>query len=150
MKPALLLFRGRGLLSALIRWQTRGKYSHAAIQMRDGRIVESWPGVGVRAKTITDWEGIDRFDIPTMDDTQWDHAIAFMLSRVGKKYDMWAIIRFISRKNMPKNNRWFCSEIVFSALQSAGVELLQRIESWAVSPWMLGISPLITPDGRQK
>ena len=28
--PAILLFKGRGIVSTLIRWQSRGQYSHAA------------------------------------------------------------------------------------------------------------------------
>lgn len=142
--PKLLLFHGRGIISALIRWQTRGAYSHAALLMRDGRIVESWQGVGVRVKTLDDWTGVQAFDIPSMTDTQWDEAIAFAVSQTGRGYDYWAIARFVSRRRMPDNNRWFCSELVFEAFKSAGVNLFDRIEPWAVSPALLGISPLLS------
>ncbi len=143
--PAVLLFRGKGIISALIRWQTRGEYSHAALLLPDGRIVESWQGDGVRIKTLTDWKNIDRLHIPVMSDSQWADAIAFALAEVGRGYDYWAIIRFISRRRMPENDKWFCSELVFAALAHVGVKLFERIEPWAVSPGLLAISPMLSP-----
>jgi hypothetical protein len=62
--PAVLLFRGKGVISTLIRWQTRGEYSHAALLMPDGMIVESWQGAGVRVTSLSDWSHIDRLSIP--------------------------------------------------------------------------------------
>lgn len=139
--PSILLFHGRGLISTLIRWQSRGQYSHAAILMPDGQIVESWQGAGVRVKTLSDWEGIDRYTIPGMSPDQWDDAIAYALDQVGAGYDYLGVLRFISRRPSPTNDRWFCSELVFSALRHAGVDLFQRIDPWAVSPGLLAISP---------
>jgi len=143
--PAILLFRGRGLISALIRWQTRGQYSHAALLMPDGRIVESWQGDGVRVKTLADWRGVERYTVPSMSAAQWDEALAFARAEVGKGYDYRAIVRFVSRRKMRADDRWFCSELVFAALAHAGVPLFARIEPWAVSPGLLAISPMLCP-----
>lgn len=144
--PAILLFRGRGVISTLIRWQTRGPYSHAAFLLPDGRVLESWQGKGVRLRApLTDWEGADAYYIPGMTDEQWEIAIDYALDQIGKKYDYWAIIRFISRHNMPKNDNWFCSELVFDSLSEAKVPLLHRIAGWAVSPGLLSFSPMIAP-----
>lgn len=142
-EPAVLLFRGRGAISTLIRWQTRGEYSHAALLLPDGQIVEAWQGRGVRVKRLSDWEGIDKFTVLGMRAEQWDKAIKVALAEVGKGYDYWAIIRFISRGRMPENDSWFCSELVFSALAQAGVKLFDRIEPSAVSPGLLAISPML-------
>jgi uncharacterized protein YycO len=139
--PAILLFHGRGLISTLIRWQSRGDYSHAALLMPDGQIVESWQGAGVRVKTLGDWEGIHRYTIPGMTSDQWDDAIAYALAQVGSGYDYLGVLRFITRHPSPANDRWFCSELVYTALRHAGVDLFQRIEPWAVSPGLLAISP---------
>lgn len=145
VRPAILLFRGRGIISTLIRWQTRGQCSHAALLMPDGRIIESWQGDGVRVKTLSDWDGIDRYDVPGMSAAQWDDAIAFAMAEVGRGYDYWAVIRFISRQRMPDNQRWFCSELVFAAMAHAGARLFERIEPWAVSPGLIAISPRLSP-----
>jgi uncharacterized protein YycO len=144
--PAILLFRGRGLASALIRFQSRGEYSHAAILMPDGRIVESWQGAGVRVKTLSDWKDIDAFTIPNMPQAAWDDAIRFALDQVGKGYDYVGVARFITRKRHYTDiDKWFCSELVFAALQSVGFAPFDRIEPWAVSPGLLLVSPMLFP-----
>lgn len=140
---AVLLFRGRGFVSRLIRWQTRSCYSHAALLLPDGRVVESWQGAGVRITRLEDWQDVDVFDVAGMTPAQWERAIAFALRQVGHGYDYWAIVRFISRERMPENNRWFCSELVFAAIEDGGVRLLERIKAWAVSPGELRVSPLL-------
>lgn len=139
----MLLFRGRGLISTAIRWQSRSIYSHAALLMRDGRIVESWQGAGVRVKTLTDWSDIDVFDIPLFDELDWDLAIEYALELVGRGYDYKAVLRFVSRQPAADNDRWFCSELVFAAVESAGLPLLSRTSAAAVSPGMLALSPLL-------
>ena len=142
--PAILLFKGRGIVSTLIRWQSRGKYSHAALLMPDGRIVESWQGDGVRVKTLTDWEDIDAFTIPDMPGAAWDDAIQFALDQVGKGYDYKGVARFVSRRRHYDDiEKWFCSELVFAALESVGFAPFHRIEPWAISPGMLCVSPML-------
>lgn len=144
-QPAILLFRGRGIVSALIRWQSRGQYSHAAILMPNGRIIESWQGAGVRIKKLTDWSDIDAFTIPGMTIPQWDTAINYALRQVGKKYDYLGVARFVSRRPSPEDDKWFCSELVYRALQESGVHLFARLEPWAVSPALISHSPLLRP-----
>ena len=142
--PAILLFKGRGIVSTLIRWQSRGQYSHAALLMPDGRIVESWHGDGVRVKTLTDWEGIDAFTIHVMPEAAWDDAIQFALDQVGNGYDYKGVARFVSRRRHYDNvEKWFCSELVFAALESVGYAPFHRIEPWAISPGMLCVSPML-------
>jgi uncharacterized protein YycO len=143
-RPGIALFRGRGVVSTLIRWQTRSVYSHAALVLPDGRIVEAWQGDGVRVKRLDDWSHVDRFEVADMTDEQWIAALDFALRQVGQGYDYWAIMRFVSRRHMPDNDRWFCSELVFAALEAAGVRLFERIEAWAVSPGLLAIAPRLT------
>ena len=140
---AIVLFRGRGLISALIRWQTRGDYAHAALLMDDGKLIESWQGVGVRIKSDPDLSDATIFDVPSMTQAQWDRALFFARCQVGKGYDYWAIIRFITRERMPDNDRYFCSELVFDSIEHAGVNLLARIKGWAVDPSRLELSPLM-------
>lgn len=144
-RPAVLLFRGRGIVSSLIRWQSRAPYSHAALLMPDGRIVESWQGAGVRIKMLSDWTDIDAYSCPLMDEGDWDMAIRFALKQVGKPYDYLGVARFVTRRPSPINDKWFCSELVYRALQVAGVDLFARIQPWEISPGMLSYSPLLRP-----
>jgi len=142
----ILLFKGKTVISRFIRWQTRSPYSHAALLLDDGRsIIESVEGAGVRERFLTedDAGGFDAFMVPGLSPTQAAAVISFARAQLGRKYDYWAIIRFIDRERMPENDRWFCSELVFQAFDQAGVKLLVRIDSWAVSPGMLALSPLL-------
>lgn len=140
----LLLFKGRGFISRLIRWQTRSKYSHAALLLSDGRtIIEAWQGAGVRVKEITDWTDVDLFEIEGLTPLVETRAYSFACDQVGKKYDYWGVIRFVSRRHMPANEKWFCSELAFAALEIAGLRLLERIDASEVSPHLLSLSPLL-------
>lgn len=137
----VLLFRGRGLISTAIRWQTRSEYSHAALLMPDGRILESWQGAGVRVKEITDWADVDRFTVPALTETGWGKVLDFAWAQIGAGYDYTGVLRFVSRRKSPENGRWFCSELVFAALVQTGLPILARIDAAEVSPALLALSP---------
>lgn len=147
--PCILLFRGRGLISRLIRWQTRSVYSHAAIMTRAGTIIEAWHRGGVREKNLSDYRDIDFFVVPDMSPEQWDRAIAFARGQLGKRYDYLGVIRFVTRRRHLSSRRMFCSELVFAALAAAGVGLLKRIPAPKVSPAMLALSPLLIRTNRK-
>lgn len=143
----VLLFHGHGLISALIRWQTRSDYSHAAIQLDDGSIIEAWQGAGVRKLPglKRGIEGIDAFEITA----PYDHlAVLEFLDSVlvdNDGYDYWSVVRFVSRRRAKQNKKWFCSELVFAAIQAAGLNLFQRTHPWEVSPGLLARSPHLRP-----
>lgn len=144
-EPKVLLFRGRGVISALIRWQTRSVYSHAALLLEDGEtIIEAWQGDGVRKKKLGSRENIDAFRVAGGVD--WPTAIAFAEAQIGKRYDYRQVFRFLSRRSGKTDEHWFCSELVFAALREGDVPLLERIEPWAVSPGLLAVSPWLSKD----
>ena len=140
--PKVLLFKGEGIISRAIRIQTRSKYSHAAIWMPSGRIVESWQSVGVRQKKLTNFDTIDCFDVDITKD-QWVDVINFCRSHLGDKYDYRSVFRFLTRVKTRKDDKWFCSELVFAAFEHIGVNLLERVSASQVSPAMLSLSPLL-------
>lgn len=151
----VLLFRGKGILSSLIRWQTRSRYAHAAIMLngaydRTGllhaaTIIESWPGVGVRQTTLHDFDGVDFFDAPLCGIFGWERVKNFAQKQIGAKYDYLGCARFVTRQKDWQNDpgNWFCSELVYAAFLNAGLPLLRTDEPWKVSPAMLGLSPFL-------
>ena len=72
-------------------------------------------------------------------------CLKFAVDQIGKGYDYTMVARFISRRQASRrtSGKWFCSELVFAALQKAGVDLLARTEPWEVSPGQLARSPLL-------
>lgn len=69
----------------------------------------------------------------------------FLLDELDKSYDYGSVLRFVSREQAARRDsgKWFCSELVFAALQKGGLNLLSRIEPWAVSPGLLAYSPYL-------
>ena len=132
-------------MSAAIRWQTRSQYSHAAIQLEDGSIIESWQGDGVRRKYLSDWEGVDVFDIAGAPDLNEEEIKEFLLDQLGKGYDYRSVLRFLTKKKGDASKSWFCSELVFEAVKAGGLNLLERVEGWQVSPSVLSFSPCLVP-----
>lgn len=139
----ILLFKGKGLISRLIQWQTRGSYSHAAILFDDGVLIEAVEGRGVRKRGYDPAEGADEFEIVNLRLDRMPRLRDFAEKQVGKGYDYLAILRFIDRERMPENDKWFCSELAFAALKEAGVIALERIDESNVSPHLLSISPFL-------
>lgn len=133
-------------MSTLIKWQTRGDYSHAAIQLEDGRIYESWQGFkngGVRLANIGDGEGIDYFSLEVTY-SQYNELVKYLDNQLGKKYDYTGVLRFLSRRKAKEDDKFFCSELVFDALKHVGILLFKETLGWEVSPQMLSRTPLLT------
>jgi hypothetical protein len=150
----ILLFCGTTLVSKLIRWQSRGPYSHAAM-LFEGVLYEAREGVGVHRIIIQSSAEVKlkmpkgygqydtfRIDYPALNT---ESILSFLMDQLGKKYDYGSVLRFISRRqaNRRDSGKWFCSEMCVAAVQQGGLNLLERIEPWAVSPAMLAYSPFL-------
>ncbi|WP_448577461.1 YiiX/YebB-like N1pC/P60 family cysteine hydrolase [Thermosphaera sp.] len=144
----ILLYRGVSLLSRLIRWRTWSEYSHVALEIHRGEIVDAWKG-GVRL-IRSPFEGhdpetvVEAYEIAGLRPEQAARAALFARAQIGKPYDYWGVLRFIIRRDPTQpNDRWFCSELVFAALLHGGVRLLERVPAHRASPGDLARSPLL-------
>lgn len=142
MTPQILLMSGNGFVSKLIKFQSWGDVSHAAILLEQDLLVEAWQGKGVRYKIIQDWKNVRRFEI-TQPFSELELRL-FISKQIGKKYDYRGVARFLTRNDTEKENeKWFCSELVFKAFEIAGLKLLERIPPARVSPQQLLYSPYL-------
>lgn len=159
----VLLFQGRGMLSRLIRWQQRTRWSHAAIMIDSGLwnpplppinpveriyakepvIIEAWQGAGVRQTKLDSRDGVEAFEVDGLTDAHREKVVQFLKYQIGKGYDYLGVLRFVSRNRGSRLHKWFCSELVYAALESAGINLFKRTEAWEVSPGLLARSPLL-------
>lgn len=145
----IALHRAPGLVGTLIRWQTRGEYSHASIVMPNGSVIESREGKGVRQlKHLAPVKGevIDLFEVtPALTADQHLQIAEFLRAQLGKPYDWTMVARFVSRRQESRSTsgKWFCSELVYAALQQADINLFRATEPWEVSPGLLARSPLL-------
>jgi uncharacterized protein YycO len=139
------LYKSKGIIGTLIRWQTRGEYSHAALHLDDMTAIEAWHRGGVQRGPIGHLHKkgtvIDVYDIAPLfvEDLVRDWAQA----QVGKPYDFIMVARFMSRRGESSRSKkkLFCSELVFNALQQGGLSLFKKTSGWEVSPDLLKRSP---------
>lgn len=142
----VLLFKGRGFVSNLIRWQQRSEYTHAAVLDELTNLVyESREFKGVRCLTLHEAtlnQQVDVFDCPL---TEPASAMlrSFLEEQVGKGYDYTMVARFLSRRQESRSSsgKWFCSELVAAAFTKVGMDLLLRIPPCNISPGLLSYSP---------
>lgn len=142
----VLLFRGRGLISTLIRWQTRSRqFSHAALLFDDGALFEAWQGKGVWQTTLKSKENVTFFEFVTpLSDEQKRKARKLAESFVGAGYDYTGVLRFVSRRIKDTVDRQFCSEFVMRVCAGIGADLL-RLEPERAAPETLSFSTVIRP-----
>jgi uncharacterized protein YycO len=138
------------VISGLIRWETRSKYNHAAIVLRDGTLIESVEGAGVHhlpsLSAATPPDRVDLFNVAGLSDVQAGLVEAFLLKQVGMPYDWPDLTGFITRTfTQEDRGAWFCSELVFAAIEAGGITLLRDIPPFQVSPGTLSLSPLLLP-----
>ncbi|OGS40501.1 MAG: hypothetical protein A3K77_00720 [Euryarchaeota archaeon RBG_13_31_8] len=62
---------------------------------------------------------------------------------LGKKYDFFAILGFVTRTHIESKSKFFCSEFVCQCLYDSGIKILNNIKSYKVSPGCLYTSPLL-------
>lgn len=146
----LIFFRGKGIMSALIRWQTRGKFSHVGILFEDGVFFESWTG---SAKHLWRNGGVTsqmNYQIPKdaavatveVPDDAYAAMQRFALQQRQKRYDYRSVIRFLTRAKPEQDNKFFCSELVVEILAAGQVIALCAAPS-VISPAVLWWSPNI-------
>ena len=141
-------YRGTSIASRIIKFVTRGKYSHTAIMIEDNVIIEAWQGSNevriIRGLSDGHKAGTkaDIYEIPCTE-AQEEAICAYLMSQVGMKYDYFGLISFYFNKSKyNRESRWFCSELFASACNRSGVQLLNNVEPWQVSPTMVTRSPL--------
>lgn len=148
----IAFYKGTSFVDKSILRFSRGGYSHVGTLVNDGSVIEAYPGKGVRKRdSLMDQFTTDTiaeiYEVPTT--PEQDEIIqTFLESQIGKGYDYWAIAGFVfhtTHQGRIEYGRWICSELVFAAFQKAGINLLERVECWEVSPTILSYSPVLNP-----
>jgi uncharacterized protein YycO len=149
--------KSNSVIGKSIKWFSghgyKYKYSHVSIWLNDGRVFESREFKGVRSIKADDrsnWmrdQNIDVFEIPNWLLKNYEEAVKWLEKQEGKDYDYTSVFRFISRRQASRTSsgKWFCSELAFAFIQQCGLNLLERIEPWAVDPNKLILSPFLKP-----
>lgn len=144
---AIGAWRNRSPLAYAIQTWTRSVYNHVGLVTPENVVIEAtWPRV--RERMLKPGERVDFFTLD-LSDEKWMEVERFMRSQVGVKYDVRGLLRFVTRVPHSENGKWFCSELVFHALQRVGVQLQERIGAEQVPPFGVVMSPLLYRDERR-
>ncbi|ADU96038.1 hypothetical protein Theam_0064 [Thermovibrio ammonificans HB-1] len=152
-KAYVLASKGISLTSRLIRWWQWGfEFTHVGYVLdlsdpTDPTVVEAWwSGVREGRFSGAHTPGTE-FAVYSVkvSEAQKELIEIFLHDQVGKPYDWLGILGFPLRNwKLEKRNRWFCSELVFTAFKRAGIELLKNTHPSEVSPRLFLKSPLLT------
>jgi hypothetical protein len=138
----LAFSKGKGLVGAAIRWFTWSRYAHVAAVLPEG-VIEAMPFKGVIKHDFwSDTSHLDFFIVTGPYENR--RAAAYLNANIGRQYDWLGVLRFLPRWRK-SNDRVFCSELIFSALRFAGIELLRGVPPEKVSPGLLACSPYLHP-----
>ena len=152
LKVYILASIGKSFTSRAIRFRQWGfPVTHIAfvVDLKDRNdpvVIEAWWN-GVRYGKFSEVHtpGTE-FAVYSVEVTkeQRDEIRHFLQRQIGKPYDWPGILGFVFfNPNLESKNRWFCSELVFTAFKQAGVELLKNTHPSEVSPRLFLKSPLL-------
>lgn len=129
------------IASRLIKLVTLSKFSHMAVLLKDGNVIDTTFLSGVRIQSLEKFSKHYRDRI--VREVVLPNELAaeqFLYSQIGKSYDWTALVGIAVRNGKwTDDDKWFCSELVEAAIKIGGldrfVEKLSRIipqYCWAI------------------
>ena len=139
----LVAFYGKSFVSKSIRYFTRSKkYSHIAVMMPDGRLIEAWPHGKSKIKSWTDWSDwsahtpgtkYEIWSLEVSDNTaSYCHNRWIEMAEQKVPYDWWGIVGFVFKKIKNSKAKLFCSEMWITP--SVEVKQFQSINPENIDP----------------
>lgn len=147
----VLGYKGVSLLSRLIQWRTWSPWTHVAIELDTGEVIDAWKeGVRLIAHPYVGHDPETIVEAFSFDHTRAQYAAIsdYLMGHLGSRYDYRAVLRFISRRDPQRENgAYFCSELVALAFVAAGIPLQERAPAHRLSPGDLMMSPRLAHAG---
>jgi uncharacterized protein YycO len=130
--------------SRLIRAFEGGQASHCGAVLSDGRVVDaSWPR-GVQAqsenKFLRGRKVVADLRIPLPEP---EAAEKWLLSQIGKSYDLLDIFSFLLWRDAGKHDLYVCSGLLYRAMRAGGLPPLERDERWGVRHLLIASRALV-------
>ncbi len=166
----ILLCKGKGWISSLIRWETGSIYSHVAVVASAslGLIVEAVPKGGVRAISIENYKTpYDLYRVKDRASFEPLQVVAYLIRTLARKYDLQstvklgcelllrnlgfiqlAVLKAAKQKeaadSLQKDQDYFCSELCYLAFMAGGLDIVPQIgNAETTSPGDIARSPLM-------
>ena len=148
----ILNYRGKSLISKLIKLATWGEFSHTALCTKQGHTIEAWHIGGVD-KAPSPWHNhttgteVTVYGLklsPVSAKRIWNEAD----NLVGSKYDFRALLGFIPGVRWlwgDNPQHWFCSHLVAVACKRGGAPLFSpQTKLYKISPALVDTSAELT------
>lgn len=134
MKAVRLVFTRRHHIGSLfLRAFLWSEWSHCAIVDGD-YVIEAAAGAGTRCRPLVDLlaesSKYEFVDVPVRSP---DAVLNQAYLQIGAPYDWLGVVGIGVRRKWQENTRWFCSELIAYAFDSAG-ESLFRAKPWRITP----------------
>jgi hypothetical protein len=164
----VLMYKGRGLVSSVIRWVTHSPYSHAALAVwwNQRLMVMEAIGQGVivnpTSRSIRHYRGDAEWFSCKKEISEDDclRMVIFAQEELGKSYGRWkAILLGIKilfehdlekRDRLKREKRLFCSEYVAQIYNFIGLDLKKGRSDRFTKPDDIANSPLLEKRGQLK
>ena len=164
----VLMYKGRGLVSSVIRWVTHSPYSHAALAVwwNQRLMVMEAKGQGVivnpTSRSIRHYRGDVEWFSCKKEISEDDRLrmVKFAQEELGKSYGRWkAILLGIKilfehdlekRDRLKREKRLFCSEYVAQIYNFIGLDLKKGRSDRFTKPDDIANSPLLEKRGQLK
>jgi hypothetical protein len=114
----IIFVRGSSLLSKIIRFFDKGKFSHVAIAVSDSEVIETnW---NMRSKIVkfyyTDYEIVSI----NLTDNQRNQVPVVAKKLEGRMYDYVQVLGYIFKSRLNNPHHLICSELVYNVLRGVG------------------------------
>lgn len=163
MNVQWIAHNGKGRGSRIIKWATRGKYSHISVRIIDmpdwviermqdkfgydltkDHEFEAIQFVGVRHQPFVPSDNQAWFNIKGF---EWTETPIFLVVHeacrlVGCKYDWRGIGGFVTRRNVHHPLKWFCSEYGCRLLSMVKIVIMNMPDHW-ITPNVGSASPAL-------
>ncbi len=155
----VLMYRGRSLVSKLIRWFTKSRYSHAglAVWWNDRLMVMEAVGKGVIVNplsvNVAHYDGrVEWFaSVAEISENERIELVRFAQQELGKEYATWKIIAIglailfgksaETTDKLRRERRLFCSYYVAQAYNAIGRDLKKNVSDRFMTPDDIASSP---------
>lgn len=130
-----LLFRGNDIYAEFIRWWTNSDYTHVAICLGNGKLIESYPFVGVRVRDYYIRENFDRLRITDQcldvfgngkeQKELYSSSMSWLLTQTGKNYSWVDVFKSVVQKGkgIRSTNSWMCSNFCIQHDLNSGIKI---------------------------
>jgi cell wall-associated NlpC family hydrolase len=130
MKPGdVLFYKGASLIARIIAAVTRSSYTHVALAVGDGQIIEADRFIKTRIRTLQPDEQYDVYEFEGITDETREKLVTAALTLVDYPYDYRQIVRNFIRLVFKRNasfieaqNAVICSDIIDVPAYIAGVK----------------------------